>query len=146
MVGKSNWKTLSNWAIMLSEYQSGGVVIVKRRNRVSDEVLSLVREAQEAILKRPEVRPHLLVLFGSEARGDATPESDIDLLVVLTSEDPRTLEAVDDAVYEVMWRHDFNRLISVVTFSKQEFEAQRRKGFSFVRNIEREGIVLWQAA
>ncbi|MCL5958458.1 MAG: nucleotidyltransferase domain-containing protein [Chloroflexi bacterium] len=119
---------------------------MKRRNRVSDEVLSLVGEAQASILRRPEARPCLLVLYGSEARGDATPESDIDLLVVLESENPRAVEAVDDAVYEVMWRHDFNRLISVLTLSKEEFEEQRRKGFSFVRNVEREGIVLWQAA
>ena len=30
-----------------------------------------------------EFRPHKIILFGSYARGEATPDSDVDLLVVL---------------------------------------------------------------
>ncbi|MBI4316937.1 MAG: nucleotidyltransferase domain-containing protein [Chloroflexi bacterium] len=103
-------------------------------------------EAVAAILQRSEAKPRLIVLFGSEARGDATPESDIDILVVLESDDPPVVAALRDAVYDVMWQHDFSRLISIVTFSRERFEEQKRKGFSFVKNLEREGIILWPAA
>jgi predicted nucleotidyltransferase len=40
-----------------------------------------------------------LRLFGSEARGDATPESDIDVLVVVQPEDERV--ALDDRVIDI---------------------------------------------
>lgn len=120
--------------------------MAKSRPRVSRRVSLLVREAVEGILRRVEPKPSLIVLFGSEARREATPESDIDLLVVLESDDPETVKAVREAVYEVMWKHDFERLISVITFPKEMFEEQKAKGYSFVKNVEREGIVLWQAA
>jgi uncharacterized protein len=51
---------------------------------VTDELLQeLVRRIRAA------GQPHKIVLFGSRARGDARPDSDIDLLVVEESELPR---------------------------------------------------------
>lgn len=110
------------------------------------EVSTLVREAVEAILNRLDEKPRLIVLFGSEARGEATPESDVDILVVTDRAGREVEEQVLDATYEVMWNHDFDRLISVVVMPTAEFEAQKQKGFSFIRNVEREGIILWPAA
>jgi uncharacterized protein len=101
----------------------------------------LVEEAREAILQRLDVQPYLLILYGSEARGEATPESDIDLLVVLDDLDSRIEDEIRDAVYGVMWNDDFSRLISIQVVSRREFEDQRRKGYSFARNVEEDGIV-----
>lgn len=41
-----------------------------------------------------EFSPQRVILFGSYARGDATPDSDVDLLVVM----PTKKEAIDQAV------------------------------------------------
>ncbi|MGQ9677307.1 MAG: nucleotidyltransferase domain-containing protein [Chloroflexota bacterium] len=117
-----------------------------KRRGASREVSTLVRQAVEAILNRLAEKPRLIVLFGSEARGDATPESDVDILVVADRADRDVRQQVLDATYQVMWNRDFDRLISVVVMPTSEFEEQKRKGFSFVRNVEREGIVLWPAA
>jgi predicted nucleotidyltransferase len=35
------------------------------------------------------VQPEKIVLFGSRARGDARPSSDLDLLVIAESDEPR---------------------------------------------------------
>ena len=112
---------------------------------LSPEVSALLCEAREAILLAG-VHPTVIMLYGSEARGEATPESDIDLLVILEEDTPQAEASIRDAVYDVMWRHDFSRLISINTFAREEFEEQRRKGYSFVQNVDREGIVLWPAA
>ncbi len=120
--------------------------MVGTRRRVSKGISPLVREAVESILERAVSKPRRIVLFGSEARGEAAPDSDIDLLLVLDRCDEEALEAARDAVYDVMWRHDFERLISVQALSAEQFEDWRRKGFGFAKNVDREGIVLWRAA
>lgn len=115
-------------------------------SRPSKEVPQIVREAVEAILDRLSENPRLIILFGSEARGEATPESDVDLLVVADEVDWDVEREVLDAAYQVMWNRDFDRLISVIVMPTCEFEEQKRKEFSFIRSVESEGIVLWPAA
>ncbi len=117
-----------------------------KRRGTSREVSTLVREAVEAIVQQVEPKPRLIILYGSEARGEATPESDIDLLLLLDHYDQAAVAAARHATYDVMRRHNFDRLISVRALSVADFEDQRRKGFGFAKNVEREGIVLWRAA
>ena len=120
--------------------------MARTHRKTSKSVSPLVEEAVEAILNRLHPKPRLIVLFGSEARGEATPDSDIDLLLLLEPFDEDLLAVARDAVYDVMWRHDFERLISLHALSADRFEDLRRKGFGFAKNVDREGIVLWQAA
>lgn len=80
-----------------------------------------------------------LVLFGSQARGDAEPASDIDVLVVLKGEvSPyeeisRTSEIVADLSLQ------FNEVISCVFMNEERFAY--RNG-PLLRNIRREGITV----
>ncbi len=46
------------------------------------EIESLVREAVDRIVK--QVHPLRIILFGSAARNERSPESDVDLLVVMS--------------------------------------------------------------
>ena len=49
--------------------------------QLSNEVI-LLRQMVETIVR--EAAPEVIILFGSRARGDARPDSDVDLLVVET--------------------------------------------------------------
>jgi len=80
------------------------------------------------------------VLFGSRARGRSTPESDIDVAVLVAGRRDRTLEdrivviAVDE-----QWRSPFEgalRLSPLVVFEGEPATSLRR-------TLDREGIVLW---
>jgi predicted nucleotidyltransferase len=67
-----------------------------------------------------------VLLFGSWARGDAHPESDIDLLVVLDQvESPwEELRRID----EILWRHSYrsNVVISAVPVGEDELREAAR--------------------
>jgi uncharacterized protein len=78
-----------------------------------------------------------MILFGSQARGDAEPGSDIDVLVVLSGqvspceEIDRTIEHVAD----VSLHH--NEVVSCVFVSEEQFERERSP---LLLNIRREGV------
>jgi predicted nucleotidyltransferase len=78
-----------------------------------------------------------MMLFGSQARCDAEPGSDIDILVVLSGqvspceEIARTIKDVDD----VSLHH--NEVVSWVFVSEEQFEHERSP---LLLNIRREGV------
>lgn len=67
-----------------------------------------------------------VVLYGSWARGDAHPESDIDLLVVLDRVESRWRE--HERMNEVLYRHslDHDTVVSALTVDEAEFGQPRR--------------------
>jgi predicted nucleotidyltransferase len=106
------------------------------------EVRDLLREFRQKI---PEVvHPHIrqLILFGSAARGEDQPESDVDVLVLLDEKSQEREEALREAAYQAMWACDFRRLLSLKILSFTEYEDRLAKGYSFYQNVEREGVPL----
>lgn len=66
---------------------------------------------------RPRIRR--IVLFGSRARGTHRPDSDYDLLVVVSTKDEALLDVLYEAVMDVLLEH--GRLVSLKVFPEQEF-------------------------
>src|SRR6266542_392684 len=66
-----------------------------------------------------------VVLFGSWARGDAHPESDIDLLVVL--DDVKDRMAEHRAMNDILYRHslDNDTVVTALPVSSEDFERPR---------------------
>jgi predicted nucleotidyltransferase len=56
--------------------------------RCSGDDLAIAVRVAEAILAADGIRIRKIILFGSRARGDATPDSDLDLLVVTRETTP----------------------------------------------------------
>lgn len=81
-------------------------------------------------------QPVEVIMYGSQARGDATKYSDIDLLVILPSLDSDLRYLVSDIAWEVGF--EAGRVISTIPTTEEKI-----KQFSFLplyRNIEKEGI------
>ena len=84
-------------------------------------------------------RLQTLILFGSQARQDAQPDSDIDILIVLHEpvdpwvENQRTAEAIANLCLE------YSVLITPIFISIQQFQTSDT---ALLRNIHREGILV----
>jgi len=79
-----------------------------------------------------------IILFGSHARGEATTESDIDVLVILNNDDPGTRRDVYSLVVDTFLKTDI--YLSVKVISEEHRIYLREKDASFITNVEREGI------
>lgn len=80
-----------------------------------------------------------VVLYGSNARRDATPQSDVDLLVVVDSE--LVVSEVKEALYDL--GHDLRRRqglrISPYVLTASRLAERAEKGDPFVATIQKEG-------
>ena len=80
-----------------------------------------------------------VILFGSQARQQATPDSDLDVLIVLN--DPvnpsKELGRTSQFIAELCLEH--NLLISRLFLSRSRFETENSP---LLRNIRQEGIAL----
>ena len=85
--------------------------------------------------------PSMVLLFGSRARGDARPDSDVDLLVVWRDEAPPPNPS--GAVRRVLGRVGFPMDLVVVT--PTEFARLREWRGHFIHVAAREGVVLHAA-
>lgn len=121
-----------------------------RRRRISSPVLapniSLVTSGNAAIL--PEIlrrivdayRPARVYLFGSEARGDAGEDSDIDLAVIVRDDAP-VRQATPRMAAEVLW--GLERGADVVVFRESDFAARGGVVSSLPWTIRQEGKLLY---
>jgi len=92
----------------------------------------------------PDAERHLrrIIVFGSRARGGAREDSDLDVAVLVDGKTPELEKTLDDVAYGIMWDNDFKPIISLKVFSETEFHDAAKRGFSFYRHVEKEGISL----
>lgn len=87
-----------------------------------------------------------IIVFGSVAKGSASTISDIDVLVLLKSENVSLREKIRHAAYKAMDGDNFERLISLHFMQEDEFNTLAMAGYSFEKAIASEGVQLWKAA
>ncbi len=87
-------------------------------------------------------QPRRIYLFGSAARGDASPDSDYDLMVLVPDETPAPLGDSGRA-YKALWR--LGAAVDVLVWPWADFESRLHLKASLPSTIEREGKLLYAA-
>jgi len=107
----------------------------------SNERSAIEQALQKVTAKFPaEVR--FIALFGSKARGDFRPESDIDLLIIREGDDWQTRHTIRAPVYDAAIEHGI--FISVWAIGWERFQSLPFRRPGLFANLCREAIELWR--
>ena len=97
-------------------------------------------EFKKALLKRFPNRIKKIILYGSYARGDTNPDSDIDILIIVDNSDWEFIEQIGEISWEIQFKYDFKIFISEMIYTQADFK--KDKNHLFVRNVQHDGIEL----
>ena len=81
-----------------------------------------------------------LKLFGSKARGDDRPNSDMDVLVIVATDDWHIRDKVYDVATDMLLQLDV--CISPKVISKTKFVQLCKEGTSFIHNVSKDAITI----
>lgn len=121
-------------------------ILVRRREvALSDHLTTRERAAVQAFLQRLLHSYHQIVqrtvLFGSKARGDSEPDSDIDILIIVKEESWPLRDAISAIAARVSL--EYGVLIGPRVIGWQRWHRMQRERFSLYENVDREGIPLF---
>jgi uncharacterized protein len=88
-----------------------------------------------------EFHPEKIILFGSHARGEAQPDSDVDLMVIMNSDEhpSRTAAEITHRV------HPRRYPLDLIVRSPETIRLRLRMNDWFLHDVMREGRVLYAA-
>lgn len=104
-----------------------------------DELLA-IEEFKRRLLAELPGQVKDIILFGSKARGDAHPRSDIDLLVIVERRTPEVEDVISDITADTLLEKRID--ISALDFTSDEITEWAAIGTPLMRNVADEGIVL----
>ncbi|HXF91317.1 MAG TPA: nucleotidyltransferase domain-containing protein [Nitrospiraceae bacterium] len=103
---------------------------------VQDAIAEMVRRIVS------QFNPEKIILFGSHARGQAGPDSDVDLLIVMPVEGSKRRKAteIDGALA------DRRIPLDLLVVTPEEFDRARHQVGSVLRPAALEGLILYDRA
>ena len=110
-----------------------GISIIGKRCATLEEI----REQVSKIVEK--FNPLKVVLFGSYAEGTPTPESDVDLLVIL-----ETNRAAIELISEISLALDHSFPVDIIVKTPQQVEKRIQNGDFFLEKILQTGKVLYE--
>ena len=113
-------------------------------NRTNPELMKALRKMCKDIGKVYGSMLDRIVLYGSYARGEETPDSDVDIALILKKHDT---DEKHDAMTDIVIEHELRQgvTLSVISIEKKEM-LDWNNVIPFYSNIDKEGIVLWKTA
>lgn len=99
---------------------------------------SIIQEMANCIAERFD--PQRIILFGSYARGDAHPMSDVDLLVVLDTTLPKPKRSAP--MYSLLRHYPYSK--DILVYTSAELDKYKDLPMSLAARALAEGITLYE--
>ena len=108
------------------------------RDSAMNKTEKIVLDRFKALLSE-RIGLHRLILFGSRARGDADPDSDLDVLVVL---DSQPTDSGRDLISDCAWEagFDYGLIVVPIVFTRREWEEGPERYSLLSQAVQAEGI------
>ncbi len=110
-------------------------------NKLNQKENQAIQIFIQSLLKKLGKQVLGMILFGSKARGDSTSDSDIDILI-LTQDENRNLRREISSVSSSTGM-EYDILINTIVISSNRWAQMTQERFSLCRNVERDGIALF---
>ena len=101
------------------------------------EIQEMIQVIKDRIIER--FQPEQIILFGSHARGDASPDSDVDILVVLNFEGSKRAKAIE--IGEVI--NDIPMAKDILVTTPEDYEWRKDVTGTIEYPASHEGVVLY---
>jgi predicted nucleotidyltransferase len=108
--------------------------LLKEKDRLA------IQDFCRQVKKKLGERVIALKLFGSKLRGEDTPESDIDVAVIVRELTPQIEDEVLDIAFDINF--ELNVYISPIVLSLEVFAHPVWRITPFIQNLEREALPL----
>jgi uncharacterized protein len=128
-IGKTKWLyNYFNMAVV-------NVPTIDKRKRIPQKAIDqVVKQIVE------KFKPQKIILFGSYARGNPRPESDVDMLVVMDT----ALKDVRQAI-EICQQIEYRFGLDLIVHTPKYLAQRVKMGDWFLRDVLKEGKVLYEA-
>jgi uncharacterized protein len=106
---------------------------------MTEQLQIILRDLRSRLEALYGERLEKLILYGSQARGDAEPDSDIDVLVVLRGQvnEVAEIERTGNIMSDLSLQ--YKTVLSGVWVSREEYQKSK---MPLLRNINREGVAI----
>lgn len=112
------------------------VPTIDKRKRIPQKAIDqVVKQIVE------KFKPQKIILFGSYARGNPRPESDVDLLVVMDT----PLKEVQQAI-QISQEIDYRFGLDLIVHTPEYLAKRVKMGDWFLRDVLQEGKVLYESS
>lgn len=118
--------------------------VLKYLPGLSEQEKTALVELVALLVERHGKGLRLLKLFGSKARGERAPMSDIDILVVVKGDRWQMSQEVHDTAHRLVQNYDYLIPFSLSVLDEDEYRLISRVKTSFYQNLEKDGIDLWK--
>ncbi len=112
---------------------------IEKGKKMNEKIKHFVEEIKEYLIKIYGDRVKQVIIYGSYARGEATEESDIDVLIVvddsLNSFEVR--KSLSDILFDILLEN--GELISVIAIPESYF---KNDNSPFLLNVKEEGVTV----
>jgi predicted nucleotidyltransferase len=112
---------------------------------MAPELMNLLAQLRDELHGALDDNLERVMLYGSQARGDALPDSDVDVLIVLRQVSDNTQETVHRIAYRLMWELDFRYVLALNIIGVGHYRLLKDQQSTYLSNVEREGQRLWPA-